>query len=42
MRNKIIPTDYNEKMKFKKKIISFLASKGYNFDEINQNISKYV
>ena len=42
LRGKTIPTDYKDKMKLKQKIVSFLVSKGYNFDEINNNLSSYL
>lgn len=41
LRYKEIPTEFNEKMKFKNKVISFLISKGYSFEKANQRLGFY-
>ena len=38
LRGKSIPSDWEEKNKLKAKIIRFLASKGYSFDQIKDPI----
>ena len=40
IRYKEIPEDFEAKMKLKKKIMTFLISKGYNFEEAGRAISK--
>ncbi len=42
LRNKEVPTDYENKMKLKNKVISFLASKGYNYGQISSVIGEYI
>ena len=42
LRGKTIPQDFESKMKLKNKIISFLASKGYNYEEIKTGIEKFI
>ena len=42
IRYKDIPEDYESKMKLKKKIMTFLISKGYNFEEAGKAISKRI
>lgn len=41
LRYKEIPNDFEAKMKLKNKIISFLASKGYKYDQIKNAIQDY-
>lgn len=40
LRYKEIPQDFEGKMKLKKKVLTFLISKGYNFEEANSALSK--
>ncbi len=42
LRNKEVPSDYENKMKLKNKVISFLASKGYNYGQISSVIGEYI
>lgn len=42
LRGKTIPNDFESKMKLKNKIISFLVSKGYNYEEIKIGIEKII
>lgn len=42
LRGKDIPTEFEPKMKLKNKIMSFLASKGYNYQEAKEAISNYI
>ena len=41
LRGKTIPNEFEPKMKLKNKIISFLASKGYNFGDISNALTEY-
>ena len=41
LRGKTIPNEFEPKMKLKNKIISFLASKGYNFGDISKALTEY-
>jgi regulatory protein len=42
LRGKDIPTEFEPKMKLKNKIMNFLASKGYNYQEAKEAISNYI
>lgn len=42
LRNKEIPKEFSAKMKLKNKVTAFLASKGYNFDQINSALKDYI
>lgn len=42
LRSKTIPTDHENKMKLKNKVISFLSTKGYNYDQINSAIQEFI
>lgn len=42
LRGKVIPSDFEPKMKLRNKIMNFLASKGYNYQEAKEAISKYI
>lgn len=42
LRSKDIPNDPEQKMKLKNKVISFLASKGYNYDQIKAALQEYI
>lgn len=41
IRGKNIPDEFNDKMKLKNRIMNFLASKGYNYQEAKDALSKY-
>ncbi|MCO4753922.1 MAG: regulatory protein RecX [Bacteriovoracaceae bacterium] len=41
MRSKQIPDDADAKLKLKNKLLSFLASKGYDFDEIQDRVDSW-
>lgn len=40
MRGKVIPSNYESKMKLKSKIMNFLASKGYSYEQAQQALPK--
>jgi regulatory protein len=42
LRHKEIPNDPEQKNKLKNKVFSFLASKGYNYDQINTALQEYI
>lgn len=42
LRGKVIPQEFDAKMKLKNKILSFLASKGHSFEEANEAISLFI
>lgn len=42
LRGKTIPDNFDQKMKLKNKIFNFLASKGYNYQEAKDALSKYL
>jgi regulatory protein len=42
LRSKNIPNDPEQKMKLKNKVISFLSSKGYNYDQIKKALQEYI
>lgn len=41
LRSKEIPTDSKEKFKLRDKVLRFLISKGYSYEESKKSISKY-
>ena len=41
LRGKVIPQDYNAKMKLKNKVMNFLASKGYDYQEAKGALTDY-
>lgn len=40
LRGKVIPDNFDDKMKLKRKILNFLASKGYSYQEAKDSIDK--
>ena len=42
LRYKSIPQTFEEKIKLKNKLMYFLSTKGYSFEEINQAIKNYM
>lgn len=40
LRGKVIPQDYEAKMKLKNKVMNFLASKGYDYQEAKNALSE--
>lgn len=41
LRGKLIPQEFNAKMKLKSKIMNFLASKGYDYQEAKEALSEH-
>ena len=41
LRGKVIPKDFNAKMKLKNKVMNFLASKGYDYQEAKDALSEH-
>lgn len=42
LRSKVIPSDFEEKMNLKNKVLRFLISKGHSFDECKRALNKYL